>query len=356
MIDFLVIGGGIAGVSAAAGLSAHGSTALLEAEPTLGYHASGRSAAMFEEEYGNATVCALNRASAAHHKAAGVLSPRGLMILARAEEEDSFRADCSAYRMEAISPTEACHRVPILDPKAVRFAARHDDAMDLDTDRLLQGYLKTATANGAQIHLKSPVTAIRRLGKGWEVICGQTSHQARRLINAAGAWSDQIAALAGVDTLGLQAYRRSMARTAAPDGQDVTGWPMIFGTGETWYAKPDAGAWLISPADEDPMPPQDAWAEDMVLAEGIARYEEFVTTPVTRMIANWAGLRTFAPDRTLVIGPEPSVPDFFWHAGQGGYGFQTAPAAADLLTALATGSTPILDPTDIAALSPQRFR
>jgi glycine/D-amino acid oxidase-like deaminating enzyme len=161
--------------------------------------------------------------------------------------------------------------------------------------------------------------------------------------------------MAGVAPKGLTPLRRSMARIPAPGGHDVSGWPMIFGPGETWYAKPDAGALIVSPAEEHAAEPHDAWADDMVLAEGLARYEEMVAEPVTRLLANWAGLRTFAPDRVLVIGPDPAEPDFLWSAGQGGYGFQTAPAAAALLAALAEGHAPELDPATVAALSPGRF-
>ena len=131
---------------------------------------------------------------------------------------------------------------------------------------------------------------------------------------------------------------------------------MFFGVGESWYAKPDAGALLVSPADEDPVEPHDAWADDMVLAEGLARYEEVVTTPVTRLLTSWAGLRSFAPDRTLVLGPDPAEPSFLWCAGQGGYGFQTAPAASALLTALAFGRAPALPPDMVAQLTPDRLR
>jgi len=130
---------------------------------------------------------------------------------------------------------------------------------------------------------------------------------------------------------------------------------MLFGVGETWYAKPDAGALIVSPAEEHPMPPQDAWADDMVLAEGLARYEEMVTEPVTKLLSNWAGLRTFSPDRVLVIGPDPQVPSFFWLAGQGGYGFQSSPAASQLAADLIAGRPPALSADLIAALSPARF-
>ena len=175
------------------------------------------------------------------------------------------------------------------------------------------------------------------------------------LINAAGAWADQIAVLAGLPPLGLTPMRRSMARIAAPGGHDVARWPMLMGAAESWYAKPDAGALIVSPAEEHPMQPQDAWADDMVLAEGLARYEEMVTAPVTRLIASWAGLRSFLPDRVPALGPDPVAPGFFWVAGQGGYGFQSAPAASALVADLVAGRAPALDPDIVRALDPARF-
>ncbi|MGR3466461.1 MAG: NAD(P)/FAD-dependent oxidoreductase, partial [Shimia sp.] len=179
--------------------------------------------------------------------------------------------------------------------------------------------------------------------------------QAAHIVNAAGAWADDVARSAGASPLGLRPLRRSMARLAAPGGHDTGGWPMMFGPGESWYAKPDAGALLVSPAEEDPVPPQDAYADDMVLAEGLDRYQGYVTAPVTRPIATWAGLRTFAPDRALVIGPDPLRTSFHWQAGQGGYGFQTCFAAARLGADLILGRTPALDPATVEALSPARF-
>jgi len=146
-----------------------------------------------------------------------------------------------------------------------------------------------------------------------------------------------------------------MARIPVPDGHDVGRWPMVFGAGEDWYAKPDAGALIVSPAEEHATTPHDAYADDMVLAEGLARYEEHVTTPVTRMLSNWAGLRTFAPDRTLVLGPDVGEPTFIWCACQGGYGMQSAPGASQLLADLISGTPSDLSKDTIAALSPQRF-
>ena len=356
MQDFLIIGGGIAGVSAAAALSDLGSVTLLEMEDALGYHASGRSAAMFEENYGNPAVVALNRASAAHHRGNGYLSARGFMLVGGPGEEEGFARDRADLALHGIPSQEALARVPVLRPERVTMAALHEDAMDLDADRLLQDFAKSARAKGAEILCRQAVRAIKRTPKGWEVTAGDTVFEARTLVNAAGAWVDQIAVMAGIAPIGIIPKRRSMARLPAPGGQDVTGWPMLMGVGERWYAKPDAGKLLVSPADADPVEPMDAYADDMVLAEGLARYEEMVTEPVTRVEANWAGLRSFVSDGALVLGCEPADSAFFWCAAQGGYGMQTAPAAARLLADLAGGRAPVLDRGTVAALSPARLR
>lgn len=355
--DFLIIGGGIAGIAAAARLSPLGSVTVLEAEDSFAHHASGRSAALFEPSYGLPPVKALSAASEEHlrHADGGVLSPRGLMIVAGEEERAGFEHDCDEMNLAPIPFEEARARVPVLNPETVAHTALADHAWDIDTDLLIQNFLRAARGRGAEALTGAPVTAITRKDGAWHVETPKGGFSARVLVNAAGPWADRIASMAGAAPVGLQPFRRSMARIAAPEGHDVSGWPMIFGAGESWYAKPDAGALIVSPADEDPAEPHDAWADDMVLAEGLARYEERVTTPVTRMLANWAGLRTFAPDRVLVIGPDAAVPDFFWSAGQGGYGFQTSAGVADLLAAHVGGTQPVLDPDIVAALSPARF-
>ena len=354
--DFLIIGGGIAGVSAAARLSAQGKVLLIEAEPALAHHASGRSAALYEPHYGAAPVVGLSLASSDYfHAQPGVLSARGMMMVAKAGQEAAFDAEAQAMNLDAITVDQACTWVPILNRDTVAHAAMAMHAWDIDTDLLLQGFVRILRSNGGQIVLKSPVTAIAKTATGWRVTCGSQVYQATILINAAGAWVDEVARMAGVAPIGFQPLRRSMARIPAPGGHDVSGWPMLFGLGETWYAKPDAGALIVSPAEEHPMPPHDAFADDMVLAEGLARYEEMVTEPVTRLVANWAGLRTFSPDRVLVIGRDAAEPAFFWLAGQGGYGFQTSPAASQLAADLITGDRPDLDAHLVAQLSPQRF-
>lgn len=356
MFDFVIIGGGIAGLGAGAFLSEQGSVLLLEAENALGYHTSGRSAAMFEPNYGAAPITALSRASEAYlrFKNTGYLTPRGLILLARADQQAQFDADVSDLALNPIPVEQAVERVPILNRSVVGHAAHHDTADDIDTDRLLQDFARRIRTNGGQVVTGANVTGIEGQGP-WRVLADEL-YEARQLVNAAGAWADHIAALANVAPIGLVPHRRSMARIPAPGGLDVRGWPMLMGAGETWYAKPDAGKLLVSPADADPVEPHDAYADDMVLAEGIARYQEVVTEEVTRVESNWAGLRSFVSDRVPVLGPDPDVPRFIWCAGQGGYGFQTAPAAARLLRDIVTGGPVELEPEIVATLSPGRLR
>lgn len=355
LTDILVIGGGIAGVSAAAELAQGASVTLLEAETALAYHASGRSAAMFLKTYGNSTVRALNEASEDGHLQAGVLSQRGIMLVGKPDEADAFETERASFGMARLTIAEALEKLPILNPGTCAFAGYLDTAQDLDTDLLLQFFRKKALAAGAKIIAGQKVDRIARSGSKWEVSSRDRMWSADMIVNAAGAWADPIAKLATVAPLGIQPYRRSMARVPAPGEHDVSGWPFVDAVNEAWYAKPDAGKWLISPSEEDPVEPQDAWADDMVLAEGIARYQEMVTEEVTRLETSWAGLRSFAPDRALVIGKDAAEPSFLWLAGQGGYGFQTAPAAARLCADIALGRTPELAAGTVAALSPERF-
>jgi glycine/D-amino acid oxidase-like deaminating enzyme len=332
-----------------------GSVTLLEGETALAYHASGRSAALFEQNYGKPATIALNKASKAFHIKADVLSPRGLLLIGAPSEAKDFAHDQSHMQLDPITVTEAQEMIPILNAQVIDRAAFHSDAWDIDTDKLVQTFARIARQNGGTIQTKARVTSITRTDMGWEVTADDQTYEARNLVNAAGAWVDQIAELAGIAPLGFQPLRRSMARIPAPGGHDVTYWPILFGPGEKWYAKADAGALIVSPADEDLVTPHDAYTDDMVLAEGFARYESYVTEPVTRVMTSWAGLRTFAPDRTLVLGPDAADPSFIWCAGQGGYGMQSSPGASQLLADLIGGAPSSLHKDTVAALSPQRF-
>ncbi|KIC41921.1 glycerol-3-phosphate dehydrogenase [Ruegeria sp. ANG-R] len=353
MIDFLIVGGGIAGLSTGARLSNHGLVTVLEAEDALGYHTSGRSAAMFAKGYGPASVKALNEASIGFLETNEYLTPRGLMLVGGKKQRESFQKEAADLGVRQITLSDAQSRIPILNPDTVGYAAISDNAFDIDTDRMLQGFARVIRRNGGSILTRQKV---RTIGKSdhWIVETSET-FETRNLVNAAGAWVDEIAQMAGIPTIGITPYRRSIARIPAPGGHDLRNWPLMLGVDETWYAKPDAGKLLVSPCEADPTTPHDAYADDMVLAEGLARYEAMVTEPVTRVETNWAGLRSFVADGTLVLGPDPTDPSFIWSAAQGGYGFQTAPAASQLVADLATGAAPKLDMASVKALTPNRL-
>lgn len=360
--DFLVIGGGIAGVSAAAFLSQTANVTVLEAESSPGYHSTGRSAAIYIRNYGNATLRALN--GAAHgflEQPEGVsdtslLSRRGELIVANAEELDSLAAYCAdAKGMETVPVAEALKMVPTLRPDYVVAAAYEASASDIDVDRFLQGLLRLLKQRGGGLVTDAGARRITRNDGVWQVETAAGTYSAPVLINAAGAWADEVAAMASAKAVGIQPMRRSAAILPAPDGHSVDTWPLFVSAAERWYAKPEAGKLMVSPADEIPVDPHDAFVDDMVLAEGLHRYEQAVTTPVTRVETSWAGLRSFAPDRTPVCGFDPACEGFFWLAGQGGYGVQTAPALARLTTQLCLGQTPDLNPATVGAVDPARF-
>ena len=357
MFDIIIIGGGIGGISAAARLSQNCSVLLLEREGALAYHASGRSAASCIKDYGNAVTRDLNEQSFEYLQTEnhGVLSDRGLMILAKKTQRNEFESSSESLGLTEISLSEAKIQVPIINSKVVAYASYREDVYDLDTNLLITNFEKEAKRNNAQIKNNATVVKIEYVSSLWRILTDDGEYCSRILVNAAGAWVDHISDLAGIDKIGFLPLRRSMARIPLPSGFDVGNWAFFSGPEEDWYAKPDAGQLIVSPAEEDLVEPHDAWAEDLVLAEGISRYEEFVTTPVTRISSNWAGLRTFAPDRSLVVGSAKKNSTFFFLAGQGGYGFQTAPAASNLLKDLIMGLPNDLEKNTREKLDPKRF-
>lgn len=359
--DILVIGGGIAGISAAARLAPDAKVTVLEAEPMIGHHSSGRSAAIFIRNYGNATLRALNAASAPFLAEpegvsdSSLLSPRGELLLATDEDLPNFDAYLDGSDgLERLSPAQALELVPILRSDAIAAAAIEWDAQDIDVDRMLQGFARLLRGCGGSIVNAAPAQSITRRDGLWTVVTPAGEFSAPVLVNAAGGWADAVAHMAGLRMLGLTPLRRSAALIPAPDGHDINRWPLFANAGDQWYAKPEAGKLMISPADEDPVEPHDVWADDMVIAEGLHRYEQAVTTPVTRVEHSWAGMRTFAPDRTPVVGFAPDAEGFFWLAGQGGYGMQTAPALSQLAADLCLGRPSSLDPAVLEALGPGR--
>jgi D-arginine dehydrogenase len=366
--DVVVIGGGIAGASAAAELAAHRRVLLLEAEDHPGYHATGRSAATYSPAYGNAAVRALNTASGQFffHPPAGfsessLVHPRDLLTVAGRGQRESLaaRQQETPEFVEPLSVAEACRRVPILAPDRIEGALLDRAGGDLDVDALLQGFLRLLRRRGGRTVSRARVDRLRRNGNAWRIATAAGEFESAVVINAAGAWADELARLGGLAPLGLQPLRRTAILIEMPAGLDPGAWPMVWDAAETFYFKPDAGALLVSPADETPSAPCDAAPEEIDVAVAVERFENVTTMTVRRVTHRWAGLRTFAPDRTPVIGFDPRAEGFFWLAGQGGYGVMTSPALAALACTLVCGIPPapgfvgVLDLA--AALSPQRL-
>ncbi len=347
--DFLIIGGGIAGASVAYWLAPHGRVILLERESQPGYHATGRSAAMFMESYGTPQVSALTRASRAFFETppAGfcenpVLSERGAMMVATQGQESLLAdyweaAQTLSPNARLLDASAACALVPALRPDRVLGAVHEPDALAMDVDTLHQGYLRGMRRVGGTLVCGAEVTALRRQSEYWQVQAGGIEYAAPVVLNAAGAWADVIAALAEVRLIGLQPRRRSAFIFAPPEGISITDWPLTIGIGEDWYFKPDAGMLLGSPANADLVPPQDVQAEELDIALAIDRIESMTSLSIRRPTRTWAGLRSFVADGNLVGGFDPATPGFFWVAAQGGYGIQTSAAMGEACAALARG-------------------
>lgn len=360
--DVIIIGGGIAGISAGACLARDLSVRVLEGESRIGYHATGRSAAILIRNYGNTTLRALNLASAPFLEApeevsdATLLSPRGEMLVAGEDELAHLEAYVDGSTgMEILTGQQAQDLVPILRAEAIASAAIEWDAQDIDVDRMLSGYARLLRRRGGTVETDVRVRGLHRESGHWSVVCDHDTYSAAIVINAAGAWAGQVGRMAGACDIALAPLRRSAAILPAPEGQDISRWPLFAPATESWYAKPEAGKLLVSPAEEDPVEPHDAWADDMVLAEGLDRFERAVDYTVSRVETSWAGLRTFAPDRTPVVGMDPVADGFFWLAGQGGYGVQTAPALSTLTSEMILGGPTSLASHIVDALSPRRF-
>ena len=362
LCDILVIGGGIAGIGAGAMASEDASVIVLETEGAFGYHATGRSAANFAPNYGNATLRALNAASIGVMQDPGdladtpLLSPRGELQIATPAQAPILEAYArGAAWLERLTPREARALVPILREDRIAAATYDPATSDIDVHALLQGYARKLRRNGGRIELAAPARAITHDGTLWLVETPQGRFRAPTLVNAAGAWADEVAHLAGIAPAGLQPKRRSAVILPAPQGHDPSRWPLFIDAGETFYAKPESGKLMVSPADEDPVEPYDAWPDDMVIAEGLERYAQAVTVPVGSVERRWAGLRTFAPDRCPVVGFAADPRRFLWLAGQGGYGVQTAPALSRHAADLCAGRASALNARVVASMAPGRF-
>ncbi|MCU0928417.1 MAG: FAD-binding oxidoreductase [Burkholderiaceae bacterium] len=370
--DVAIVGAGIAGASLACWLAPHARVVIVERECHPGVHATGRSAAMFIESYGPPQVRALTRASRAflERPPAGfaevvLLAPRGALVVAteaqRASLEqhwDLLRAGASTARR--LDADEAHALVPVLRRDGLAGAAYEPDATDIDVDALHQGYLRAARRAGATLICDAEVTAVERVGHDWELHTGTQRVRASVLVDAAGAWVDEVARLAGVPPIGIEPRRRTAFTFAAPDGIETARWPLVIGADEDWYLKPDAGQLLGSPANADPAPAHDVQAEELDVALGIHRIEQATTLTIRRPRRVWAGLRSFVADGELVGGFDDAAPGFFWLAGQGGYGIQTSAAMGEACAALVLGRPlpPRLAEFGLTAamLSPARLR
>ncbi len=339
--DFAVVGAGIAGASLASGLAPHGRVVVLEAEDRPGYHSTGRSAAFWTESYGGPGVVPLTIHSGPFLEQHGLLTRRGALTMARAHELGALEAFIAEYsalgvRVEPQDRAALERRLPGLRAEWA-LGAFEPDCCDIDVAALHQHWLGEARRGGVELRCRSGLTGAQRQDGSWtlQLADGQTL-RAAVLVNAAGAWADNVAQLAGLPPIGVQPYRRTVAqlRLSAPPPADL---PLTLGIDGSFYFKPEAGKLWLSPHDETPTPPCDAAPEELDVATAIDRFEAVVDWRIVQVEHKWAGLRSFSPDRLPVYGFDPLQAGFFWAAGQGGFGIQTAPAAADMALRLLLG-------------------
>ena len=369
--DFAVIGAGIAGVSVAYHLAPKARVIVLEREHVPAYHTTGRSAALHSETYGSAEIRAITVATGRFYRNPPpgfadrpVLTPRGALIAGRAAQQADVQKAVAEYAklvpsVRWLEPAECLRRHPLLKAEACGGGAVFEEAEDMDVAAIHAGFLKGARAAGAVLKLNAEVTALERKNEQWTVrLANGDTLVTANVVNASGAWADVLAGLAGARPVGLVPKRRTAFTFDAPPNLDLAALPMALDFDETWYIKPEVGQFLGSPADETPSPPCDAQPEEMDVALAVDRIETATTLQIRRIKNKWAGLRSFVADKNLVVGYD-AIPGFFWLAGQGGYGIQTAAAAGRLAASLALGKGL---PDDIAglgvteaALAPGRF-
>lgn len=363
-VDVTVIGAGIAGSSAAAALASDRRVALIEAEGVAGYHTTGRSAALWVQNYGPPDVRKLSALSRPFFERpplrfaeVPLMTRRPVVFLARHEQQ----ADLSALHAEGSGLRE----IPLADVKAwvpalrdgyAAAAAVEDDAFDMDVAALHQGFLRQLRAHGGGLALRHRAGRIERRNGQWNVETNAGAvFRSAVMVNAAGAWGDEVASLAGIATLGLSPCRRTAA-IIDPSPYDVSRWPMLISAGHDWYARPEARTrMMVSPADQTPMHAHDVQPDELDIAIGIDRMQQALDISVRRVERSWAGLRTFTPDGSLAIGWDAASAGFFWCVGQGGYGIQTSPAAGRLVADMVTGRDPGDAVGIIGVVDPRRF-
>lgn len=368
-VDVAVVGGGIAGASAAYEMAARSSVVLIEAEATCGYHSTGRSAAVFTECYGEPVVRRLAIGSRSFLETPPpdfgdtlILTQRPLLFVGRPDQADQLAEALTDFRamvpsVRELTGEEAARWCPVLDPSRVEGGIMEPHSQDIDVHALHLGFQTGLRRRGGQILTGAPVTAIDGSSGGWRLTAAETEIEAAVIVDAAGAWSDAVAALAGAAPLGLIPLRRT-AFTFDP-GRPHRNWPMVIDIDETWYFKPEGPHLLGSPADETPSEPCDARPDELDVAIGIDRIQQMTTLDIRSVAHTWAGLRTFVTDRRPVNGWDPLVPGFYWLAGQGGFGIKTSPAMAQVAAAAVAGDPMPAALDDIGLtftdLAPQRL-
>jgi D-arginine dehydrogenase len=369
--DFVVIGAGIAGASAAYRLAHHGNVVVLESEAAAGYHTTGRSAALFTESFEIGVVRKLAMASRPFFEnppegfaAFPLLTPLPFLLIGREDQLGSLTAAREASgdipEIRPVGPEEAQVLCPALRPGYVAAGVCEAGAMAIDVDALLQGYLRGVRSAGGVVRFGAPVTSIDRERGGWSVATGRERISAGVVVNAAGAWSDHVGAMAGAQSVGLMPMRRTAFTFAAPRGTDPASWPVVCDIDEAFYFKPEATQLMGSLAEETPMEPHDVRPEEIDVAQAIERIEAATTMQIRHVTSTWAGLRSFVADRCPVVGMDPDLDGFFWLAGQGGFGIMTSPTVSRAAEGLIVdGRMPAeLAPFEVVArsLDPARLR
>ena len=357
--DIAIIGAGIAGASLAAELAPHARVILLEGESQPGYHSTGRSAAFWSETYGGPRIQPLTSSSGPALRAGGFLDPLGSLHIGHAADSAKFDAFLAEFEGSGIAlrPIEPAGLVPGLRPEW-SLGVLEESCAYIDVAGLHAACLGAARRAGAELRVRAALRAARREGGGWLLETAAGAVRAEIVVNAAGAWADPVAALFGARPLGIQPYRRTLVQLRT-DPPAPHGMPHVADLSGNFYFKPEAGGKLwLSPHDETPVDPCDVQPEELDVAIAIDRFEHVVDWRVTAVERRWAGLRSFAPDRLPVYGFDAKVAGFFWCAGQGGFGIQTAPAAAALAASLLLGRSaePFIAAIDPAPYTPERFR
>ncbi len=372
MDRIVVIGGGIAGISAAAFLAIDGAhVTLVEREQTLAYHTTGRSAAQWIVNYGHPATRKLTAASRSFfdNPPAGItesplLTKRAVLMVSSepdTEVDDQFAMiEGTGPGMEPIEPVEAAALCPLVDSERTAMAVLDSGSMEIDVGGLHQAFVRMLKAAGGTVTTATRVDAARPDGDRWLVDTTSGELRADVLVNAAGAWGDLVAEGASVPPIGLEPRRRTafMVPGSSLPNADLSQshlWPMLIDLAHHWYVKPDGTQFLCSPADQTPSPPVDSKPEEVDIAIAIDRINHDTRLKIRSVASKWAGLRTFAPDESLVLGPDPDQPRFVWCVGQGGVGIQTSPAAGRLIADLVLGTTPRPD-TPLDELLPDRLR